>query len=84
MDDKKPQFGPGMEGEGNKTADREYRKGVREHLDEGRVEIEAKDAERDIEKNPGEYERAVEEGKRHSAGDLERDLRGKASVKKNP
>jgi hypothetical protein len=84
MDEKKPEFGPGMEGEGNKTADREYRKGVREHLDSGRVEIEAKDAERDIEQSPEEYERAVEEGKRHSAGDLERDLHGKAKPEKKP
>ena len=70
-------FGPGMEGEGNKTADKQYREQASDYAKSGKVDAEARKAERDVEEHPEEYEKAVEEGKRHSAGDLEKDLRGK-------
>ncbi len=68
---------PENEGEGGRTADREYRKGVEEHLRRGHVEEEAERAARDLEEHPEELKRAEEEGKRRSAGDLESDLEGK-------
>lgn len=65
---------PGNEGEGNRTADREYRKGVEEHLRRGHVEEEAERAARDLDEHPDELRKAEEEGKRRSAGDLPSDL----------
>jgi hypothetical protein len=65
---------PGNEGEGNRTADREYRKGVEEHLKRGEVEEEAERAARDLDEHPDELRKAEEEGKRRSAGDLPSDL----------
>lgn len=62
------------EGEGNRTAAREYRKGVEEHLKRGGVEEEAERAAHDLDEHPDELRRAEEEGKRRSAGDLESDL----------
>lgn len=64
----------GNEGEGSRTADREYRKGVEEHLRRGHVEEEAERAARDLDEHPEELRKAEEEGKRRSAGDLESDL----------
>ncbi len=65
---------PANEGEGSRTADREYRKGVEEHLRRGRVGEEAERAARDLDEHPDELRRAEEEGKRRSAGDLPSDL----------
>ncbi|HEX9050809.1 MAG TPA: hypothetical protein VF841_09780 [Anaeromyxobacter sp.] len=64
----------GNEGEGSRIADREYRKGVEEHLRRGHVEEEAERAARDLDEHPEELRKAEEEGKRRSAGDLESDL----------
>lgn len=84
MDDKKPDekvppFGPGMEGEGNKTADRAYRQGASAYAQRDEVEAEAQRAEREVDADPETYARAVAEGKSHSKGELKRDLRGAAS-----
>jgi chromatin remodeling complex protein RSC6 len=65
---------PGNEGEGSRTADREYRKGVEEHLRRANVEEEAERAARDLDEHPDELRKAEEEGKRRSAGDLKSDL----------
>jgi hypothetical protein len=62
------------EGEGNRTADREYRKGVEEHLRRGKTEEEAEQAREDVERRPEEYRRAEEEGRKPSRGDLPEDL----------
>jgi hypothetical protein len=62
------------EGEGSRTADREYRKGVEEHLRRGKTEEEAEQARRDVERSPDEFRRAEEEGKKPSRGDLPEDL----------
>jgi hypothetical protein len=66
--------GPGIEGEGSRTADRNYRKGVEDHLRRGNVEQEAERAAKDLDEHPDELRRAEEEGKKRSAGDLESDL----------
>ncbi len=65
---------PGNEGEGSRTADREYREGVQEHLRRGHVEEEAERAARDLDEDPDELRRAEEEGRKRSAGDLPSDL----------
>ncbi len=65
---------PGIEGEGSRTADQRYRKGLEEHLRRGDVEEEAERAAKDLDEHPDELRRAEEEGKRRSAGDLESDL----------
>lgn len=75
MDDKKD-FNPGMQGEGNKRADKQYRDAAADFAKSGKVEQGAKDAERHV--DDADLEAAVEEGKRHSKGDLEKDLRGGA------
>jgi hypothetical protein len=62
------------EGEGNRTADREYRKGVEEHLRRGKTEDEAEQARKDVDRNPEEFRRAEEQGKKPSRGDLPEDL----------
>ncbi len=61
------------EGEGSKSADRAYRRDVDEFLAENDPSKLARNAERDLERDPGTYEAAEQEGKRRSAGDLERD-----------
>ncbi len=65
---------PKNEGEGNRTADREYREGVEEHLKRGHVEEEAERAARDVDEHPDELRKAEEEGKKRSAGELPSDL----------
>jgi hypothetical protein len=62
------------EGEGSRTADRNYRKGVEEHLRRGNVEEEAARAATELDERPDELREAEEEGKRRSAGDLPSDL----------
>jgi hypothetical protein len=64
----------GNEGEGNRTADRNYRKGVEEHLRKGHVEEEAERAAKELDERPDELREAEEEGRRRSAGDLPSDL----------
>ncbi len=64
---------PKNEGEGNRTADRKYRDDVEEFIEHEDPEERAREAERDIERDPGKYEDAEEEGKRPSAGEAERD-----------
>lgn len=52
------------EGEGNKTADRHYREGVRQHIESGKSEPAAKEAKRAVEGEQGdELRRAQEEGR---------------------
>lgn len=52
------------EGEGNRSADRRYREGVRKHVESGAPEAAAEEAERALESNEGDELRdAEEEGK---------------------
>jgi hypothetical protein len=57
------------EGEGSRSADREYREGVRKHLEKGHVQDEAEKASEDVDSSPEEYRKAEEAGKSHSAGE---------------
>lgn len=62
------------EGEGSRTADRRYREGVQETLRKSDVEEAARRAEAEVEKDPGAYRRAEEEGRSRSAGEAPGDL----------
>jgi hypothetical protein len=62
------------EGEGSRTADERYRRGLEEHLRRGTTEQEAEQARRELEERPEELRRAEEAGKRPSRGDLPEDL----------
>jgi hypothetical protein len=61
------------EGEGSKSADRAYRRDVREFLDENDPAKLGRKAAEDIEKDPEAYKKAEREGKERSAGDLPSD-----------
>ena len=68
------------EGEGSRTAAREYNEGVQHTLEKGRVAEDAEAARQEVESNPEEFRRAEEEGKRHSAGEAPGDIaRGEAA-----
>jgi hypothetical protein len=55
------------EGEGNKTADREYRQRTSEFVKSGRVEPSAKEAEKAVKGREGaELRKAEEIGKQHA------------------
>ena len=78
MDDNenRPQGGLN-EGEGSKTADKQYRKGATEFAKRTDTLQKGIEAEREVENYRDEYERAEESGKARSAGDLQSDLEGK-------
>jgi hypothetical protein len=58
------------EGEGNKSADRRYREGVKHTIDSGQVEKKAKEAEKAVDGPEGqELRRAEEAAKKHSHGE---------------
>jgi hypothetical protein len=73
----KPPMGGANEGEGNKTADKQYRDRATEFAKKHDTMKDALDAERDVENYRDEYERAERAGKSHSAGDTPDDLSGK-------
>jgi hypothetical protein len=77
MDNEKPM----NEGEGNKTADKQYREGATKFARTPEAMEKAKEAQRDLEQNPREYAEAEAKGRAHGAGDLKDDLEGK--VKKD-
>lgn len=52
------------EGEGNKTADRQYREGVRKHIESGKSEPAAKEATRAVDGEEAEELRRAEEAGR--------------------
>lgn len=57
------------EGEGSRSADRQYREGVQRFLQENDPERLARQAERDVARDPESYRRAEEEGRSRSAGE---------------
>jgi hypothetical protein len=61
------------EGEGSKTAARDYERDVDEFLEDNDPSKLARNAASDIERDPGTYESAEREGKSRSAGDLDSD-----------
>jgi hypothetical protein len=64
------------EGEGNKTADAQYRRGATDFAKRNDTMQKGLEAEREVENYRDEYDRAEQAGKSHSAGDLESDLEG--------
>ena len=65
---------PENEGEGSRSADRQYRRGVEATVQKGRVEEDAERARREVSEDPEPYRRAEEEGRSHSAGEAPGDL----------
>lgn len=61
------------EGEGSKSADRAYRHDVDEFLEKEDPSKLARQAMSDIERDPGRYAEAEQEGKRRSAGEAKAD-----------
>ncbi len=73
MDEKNKQGGQN-EGEGNKTADKQYREQASEFARRTDTLQSGLQAEREVESRKGEFEKAEQAGKSHSAGDLPKDL----------
>lgn len=63
-DDERPSD---LEGEGSQSADREYRRDVKEFIEHEDVEKLGREARRDVEKDEPSYRKAEEEGKRRIA-----------------
>jgi Fe2+ or Zn2+ uptake regulation protein len=63
------------EGEGSRSADRNYREGVQETVRRGHVDEDAQRARRDVDANPDEYRRAEQEGRERSAGEAPGDMK---------
>ncbi|MCA1665642.1 MAG: hypothetical protein LC659_15470, partial [Myxococcales bacterium] len=61
------------EGEGSKTAARDYERDVDKFLEDNDPSKLARSAAADIERDPAKYESAEREGKSRSAGDLDTD-----------
>ena len=61
------------EGEGSKSAARDYERDVDDFLEDNDPSKLARNAAADIERDPGTYESAEREGKSRSAGDLPND-----------
>ena len=57
------------EGEGNKTAAREYNQAQRRFVESGKVDEKAQKAEKSLDTEKSELERAEAVGKRHSHGE---------------
>jgi len=57
------------EGEGNKTAAREYNEAQRRFVESGKVDEKAREAEKSLDTDEAELARAEAVGKRHSHGE---------------
>ena len=77
MDDSRKRPEGLNEGEGNKTADEQYRQGATDFAKHADTLQKGMEAERDVENYRDEYERAEKAGRSHSAGELASDLEGK-------
>ena len=71
MQDKRNEQNTGSrnEGEGNKTAAREYDEAQRRFVESGKVDKKAREAETSLATEKAELERAEAVGKRHSHGE---------------
>ncbi len=65
------------EGEGSKTADKKYRDEATDFARRTDTLEAGLQAEREVERSKGEYEKAERDGRSHSAGDLRDDVSGK-------
>ena len=72
MDDKKNP----NEGEGSKTADKKYRDAATDFAKRTDTVQQGLQAEREVEQNKAEYDRAEQAGRSHSKGELKDDLSG--------
>lgn len=75
---------PRNEGEGSRTADRNYRAGVKETLERRDVEQEAERARREVEADPEAFRKAEETGRKMSAGEAPGDLEKSRGGKQQP
>jgi hypothetical protein len=69
MDDKKNR----NEGEGNKTADKNYRDAATDFAKRTDTVQQGLKAEREVEQNKAEYDRAEKAGRSHRKGELPKD-----------
>ena len=71
MQDKQNERGAGQrnEGEGNKTAAREYNQAQRQFAESGKVDEKAREAEKSLDSEKQELDRAEAVGKSHSHGE---------------
>jgi len=68
--DNKPKAPQQNEGEGNRTAAREYNSDTRKFVESGRVGAKARDAQKAVDGPEGQtLSRAEQEGRRHSHGE---------------
>jgi hypothetical protein len=65
------------EGEGNKSADKKYREQASDFAKRTDTVQAGLEAEREVEQRKNEFDRAEEEGRSHSKGDLPDDVTGK-------
>jgi hypothetical protein len=68
------QRGGQNEGEGNKTADKQYREGATNFAHRTDTLQQGLEADREVQLNRPDFEQAEREGRSHSAGDLNKDL----------
>ena len=64
------------EGEGNKTADKQYRDAATDFARRTDTLQSGLEAEREVEKSKDEYAKAEKAGRAHSTGELPKDLTG--------
>jgi hypothetical protein len=64
------------EGEGSKTADKKYRDAASDFAKRTDTVQAGLDAERDVEKNKGDFDKAEQAGRSHSKGELPNDVDG--------
>lgn len=72
----------GNEGEGNKTADKQYREAATDFAKRTDTLQTGLEAEREVEQSKDEFAKAEKAGRSHSAGDLRKDLTGEDFDKK--
>ena len=70
------------EGEGSKSADKQYREAASDFAKRTDTLQRGLEAEREVERDRGEFEKAEREGRSHSAGDLPKDESGEDFNKK--
>lgn len=75
MDDKLNKGGGENEGEGSKTADKNYRDSATSFAKSHDTFKEGLEAEREVEANPGEFDAAEKAGRAHGAKDLPDDVK---------
>ena len=70
------------EGEGSKTADKQYRDAATDFAKRNDTLQAGREAEREVEGSKDEFAKAEKAGRAHSAGDLRKDLNGEDFDKK--